>query len=76
MMDMVLDAQTLPEPIFSRIHTPKVKVHEENGIITLIPIPIKMEKTNIDKFIGMFSDGKISIDDFLEEKQQEKKLEI
>jgi hypothetical protein len=26
--------------------------------------------------IGMFSDGKISVDDFLDEKQREKELEI
>jgi hypothetical protein len=64
MMDIALDVQTLPEPIFSRIHTPKVKVHEENGIITLIPI--KMEKANIDKFIGMFSDGKLSSEKFIQ----------
>jgi hypothetical protein len=34
------------------------------------------ERPRFDHLIGMFSDGKISIDDFLEEKQQEKKLEI
>jgi len=33
------------------------------------------EKPRFDHLIGMFSDGKISIDDFLEEKQQEKELE-
>jgi hypothetical protein len=66
MADMILDVQTLPEPILSRIHTPKVKVHEENGIITLTPI--KMERENIDKFIGMFSGGKLSSEKFIQNK--------
>jgi hypothetical protein len=70
MMDIILDVQTLPEPIFSRIHTPKVKVHEENGIIILTPIPVKMERVNIDKFIGMFSDGKLSSEKFIQNKQR------
>jgi len=74
MTEMVLDTQTLPENIFSRISTKKVKVYEENGIITLTPF--SEEKPRFDHLIGMFSDGKISIDDFLEEKQLEKKLEI
>jgi hypothetical protein len=74
MAEMVLDIQTLPETIFSKIPTRKVKVHEENGAITLTPFP--EEKPRFDHLIGMFSDGKISVDDFLEEKQREKELEI
>jgi hypothetical protein len=74
MTEMVLDIQALPETIFSRISTRKVKFYEDNGTITLTPFP--EEGPCFDHLIGMFSDGKISIDDFLEEKQQEKKLEI
>jgi hypothetical protein len=74
MVEMVLDVQTLQETIFSKIPTRKVKVYEENGIITLTPFP--EEKPRFDHLIGMFSDGKISIDDFLEEKWREKELEI
>jgi hypothetical protein len=73
MADIELDVQTLPEPILSRIHTPKVKVHEENGIITLVPI--KMERANINKFIGMFSDGKLSSEKFMRNKKREKDME-
>jgi len=72
--DMILDIQALPETIFSRIFTKKVKVHEENGNIILMPFP--EEKPRFDHLIGLFSDGKISIDDFLEEKQQEREFEI
>jgi hypothetical protein len=74
MTEMILDIQTLPENIFSKISTKKVKVYEENGTITLTPFP--EEKTRFDHLIGMFSDGEISIDDFLDEKQLEKELEI
>jgi hypothetical protein len=74
MTEMVLDIQTLPETIFSRIPTRKVKVYEENGTITLTPFP--EVKPRFDHLIGMFSDGKISVDDFLEEKQREKELDI
>lgn len=52
----------------------KVKFFEENGTITLTPF--FEEKPRFDHLIRMFSDGKISIDDFLEEKQQEKELEL
>jgi hypothetical protein len=74
MTEMVLDVQTLPENIFSKITTQKVKVYEENGTITLTPF--SEEKPRFDHLIGMFSDGKISIDDFLAEKQRERELEI
>jgi len=74
MTEMVLDIQALPETVFSRISSKKVKFYEENGTITLKPFP--EEKPRFDHLIGMFSDGKISINDFLEEKQQEKELEI
>jgi len=74
MTEMILDIQTLPENIFSKISTKKVKVYEENGTITLTPF--SEEKPRFDHLIGMFSDGKISVDDFLEEKKLEKELEI
>ena len=74
MTEMVLDRQALPETIFSRISSKKVKFYEENGTITLKPF--SEEKPRFDHLIGMFSDGKISINDFLEEKQQEEELEI
>jgi hypothetical protein len=38
MSDMVLDINMVPETIFSRIKTEKVKFHEENGSILLTPV--------------------------------------
>ena len=63
MTETVFDIQTLPEVILSKITTKKVKVYEENGTITLTPF--SDEKPRFDYLVGMFSDGKISIDDFL-----------
>jgi len=73
MLDMVLDVQTLPETIFTRITTEKVKIHEENGSILLTPVIEK--KTDFNVLFGMFSDGKLSVDEFIKEKQIEKELE-
>jgi len=73
MSDMVLDVQILPEMIFSRISTEKVKFHEEDGSIVLTPVVEK--KNNFDVLFGMFSDGKISTEEYMKEKQIEKELE-
>jgi virulence-associated protein VagC len=73
MTDMILDVQTLPETVFSRISTEKVMFHEENGSIILTPVFEK--KQNFDVLFGMFSDGKISSEEYMKEKQFEKELE-
>jgi len=73
MSDMVLDINMVPEAIFSHIKTEKVKFHEENGSFVLTPI--KEEEKTFDHLIGMFSDGKLSIDGYLKEKEMEKELE-
>jgi len=73
MTDIVLDIQTLPEMIFSKISTEKVKFHEENGSIIITPFIEK--KQNFDVLFGMFSDGRISTEEYMKEKQIEKELE-
>ena len=73
MSDMIMNTNALPEYLFSRISTEKVLFNEKNGIFTLKPI--KEEKKSFDNLIGMFSDGKLSIDNYLREKQFEKELE-
>jgi hypothetical protein len=73
MADMILDVQTLPETIFSRILTKKVRIHEENGSIILTPL--FEEKLRFDHLVGIFSDGKMSVDKFLLQKQSDKELE-
>jgi len=73
MSDMVLDVNMVPEAIFSHIKTEKVRFHEENG--TFILTPVTGNEKTFDHLIGMFSDGKLSIDGYLKEKQLEKELE-
>ena len=72
MTEMVLNTRALPEPLFQLIHTEKVKVREAQGEIRLIPI----RETDLDcPLLGMFADGKISVDKFIANKQIEKELE-
>ena len=73
MSDMVLDINVLPRTLFSKIKAEKVLFHEENGVFTLTPV--LEEKKSFDSLIGMFSDGKLSIDNYLKDKQLEKVLE-
>ena len=70
--EIVLNTNTLPEPLFRLIRTEKVKISETNGEIRLTPI------TDVKKgcpLRGMFADGKISVDKYLESKQTEKGLD-
>ena len=73
MTEIVLNTSTLPEPLYRLIRTGKVKVREADGEIRLTPI------VDIKKgcpLRGMFADGKISVDKFIESKQAEKELEL
>jgi len=73
MSDKVLDVQTLTEMILSRISTEKIIFYEGNGSINITPTVEK--KQNIDVLFGMFSDGKLSSEEFIKEKQIEKEIE-
>jgi histidyl-tRNA synthetase len=73
MSDMILDIGMLPETLFSHIKTEKVKFHEENGSFILTPL-VEKEET-FDRLIGMFSDGKLSIDNFLDQKRLDMEFE-
>jgi hypothetical protein len=73
MESVIIDRETLPETIVSYIHSQKIKLVEENGNIILSPV---VEKYSIlEKSFGMFSDGKLSSEKFIEEKKIEKELE-
>jgi hypothetical protein len=75
MTEMILDVQTLPETVFSRISTEKVMFREENGSIVLTPVSVSEKRQNFDVLFGMFSDGKLSSEEYMREKQFEKELE-
>ena len=75
---MVISTEALPETLLRLINTEKVKVREAHGEIRLTPIrltPIMETHLNCP-LLGMFADGKISVDKFISDKQAEKELEL
>ena len=72
MTEMVLNTNTLPEPLFRLISTEKVKVSESGGIINLIPI---MESKSDCPLLGIAADCGFTVDEFLARKREDKVLE-
>jgi hypothetical protein len=73
MGSIIIDRRMLPETLFSYIQSEKIRMVEENGTIILSPV---YEKYSIlERSFGMFSDGKLSSERFIREKQREKELE-
>ena len=70
---LVLNTNTLPEPLFRMIKTEKVKINETNGIISLIPVTNKKLSCPIR---GLCVDGKLSSYTFMKRKKIEKELEL
>jgi len=77
MTDLVLQTRALPEPLFRLISSDSVKIREDNnGEIRLIPV--KEVATPVKKcpFLGMYTDGKLTVDGYLERKRVDKGLEF
>ena len=72
MSEIILESRTLPEPLFKLIRTKKVRVHETDGIISLIPIRENISDCPIR---GIAADCGFTVDDFLAKKREEKVLE-
>jgi hypothetical protein len=72
MQSTVIDRQILPEPIISYIRTEKIRMFEEDGNIVLSPLK---NNPNVNELFGMFSDGRLSSDEFIKEKTCEKEME-
>jgi hypothetical protein len=72
MKSMIIDRKILPEPLFSCIHSEKIKVFEKNGNIILAPVK---RKPDVNDLFGMFNDGKLSSYDFVKQKAVEKEME-
>jgi hypothetical protein len=74
MESVILDRKTLSETIFSYIRSEKIRLTEEkNGTIVLSPVSGKY--SILEKSFGMFSDGKLSSENFIKGKKLEKELE-
>ena len=77
MTDMVISVKTLPEQLHRRIHSDRVRFHENNGVITLTPIKepeIDIWK-GLDELRAILSDGRMSTQKYMEQKQIDKGLE-
>ena len=74
MTDMIINADILPEPLFSLVQTDKIRVLEDDGIITMTPIKEEFDCTA--EIRGMYSDKKLTLDKFLEWKHADKELDL
>ena len=72
MVELVLNTNTLPEPLFRLIKTEKVRVSETGGEIRLTPITAAGKGCPLR---GLCADGRLSSYAFIEAKQAEKELE-
>jgi len=71
MSETVINAQSLPETIVRLFPSGQVKMREDKGVITIIPL-----KTETDcPLFGFFADGKLSTEKIVEQKQLDKELE-
>ena len=75
MTEMVLHARTLPEPLFRLIRTEKVKVRELRGEIHLVPIEEQNDGRSVLPILGMYTDGKLTVDGYLKHKREDLELE-
>ena len=76
MAELILQTRTLPESILYLIHTEKVMVREHNGEVHLIPVKNPSKAKSIMPIYGMYTDGKLTVDNYLERKRKDKELEM
>ncbi|MDR1733100.1 MAG: hypothetical protein LBR61_13520 [Synergistaceae bacterium] len=75
MNDLILNADTLPEPLLRLIRTDRVRVREEGGEIRLTPIGETFDCTA--GLRGMLAGCEsISVDKFLERKHADRELDL
>ena len=74
MAEIVLSVKTLPETLFRMLPTEKVKVRKINGEVHLIPM---QEKSNASDcpLLGLYADGKLTVDKHLAWSREDKTLE-
>ena len=74
---MVLQSRTLPTPLLRLISTEKIRIREDdNGEIRLIPIKESDKPISNCPFLGMYKDGRLTVDGYLERKRRDKELEF
>jgi len=58
----VLSIYSLPEVLYSKLHTATVSMNEDNGVICIEPV---IREKGGKRLRGMFSDGHLSVDKHL-----------
>ncbi|MDR3164074.1 MAG: hypothetical protein LBU13_00685 [Synergistaceae bacterium] len=75
MNDLILNANTLPEPLFHLIEADKVRVKKEGRLITMMPLEEPFDC--VAGLRGMLAGNTaISVDKFLERKHADKELDL
>ncbi len=72
MSEIVINTNTLPEPLISMITSDRVVVRETGGEIRLIPVPMPKYTCPLR---GIASDSKLTVDRFLSMTHDEKEME-
>jgi len=71
MGETVVDTQSMQDVLVRYIKTQRVRIREDNGVITLTPVTNREESP----LRGFWGDGKLSTERFLEQKRLDKELE-
>ena len=70
MEEMIMNVNTLPEPLYRRFRSDRIRVHEENGVVMLTPVKDLPKKTpkpgGWEGKIWMADDFDAPLDDFRE----------
>jgi virulence-associated protein VagC len=73
--DIILNANTLPEPLFRLFSADKVRVQKKGKVITMTPVEESFDC--VAGLRGMLAGNEaISVDKFLERKHADKELEL
>ncbi|MCL1820691.1 MAG: hypothetical protein FWG36_08565 [Oscillospiraceae bacterium] len=71
MDDVILNVKTLPESLNRRFRSDRVRVREENGVVTLTPIA----NTEHTELWGLLPKGLFTKEEYFAQKRHDKELE-
>ena len=72
MSETVISTVTFPDLMLRLFQTDRIKVRIDNNVVTVIPL-LNLPESPMR---GFLSDGKLSTEDFMRRKQEEKELEL
>jgi hypothetical protein len=70
MSEVILNTNTLPEPLLRMIQAERVSVRKTDGVVSLFPV--LKTPDSVDQLYGMFSGGGMPVDKFIAAKKGEK----